>query len=527
MTGNVWSAGVSRVRRWVAHPQAGSIALVLVCAFGLAFRLWNVGFGFPYLRHPDEGHNIRHALRIVNERDLNPHFFRYPSGVFYLNALVEIIYFGIARVFGKLTHFSDIQGPIEPIWGSGFAPSVAPFMLGRLLSVAAGVGCVALVFYLVRRLSGRDRDALLAALLTAVSPVCVIQSRYVAPDSITTFFVTLALLFAANVFVHGKLRDYCLAGAAIGLAGFAKYNGAMVALAVTAAHLARPRVFRDVWKLVVAGVISVLAFLITNPYVVLDYKTFKHDLSFGEQRYAQGLVGLEGSAFDFYKDWLLTQEGGMSVFAALFVVLGVLRRSRAWLFLSAFPLAYLIFISRYAIYNDRTLLPVVPLLCAMAAMAFFAILDWVLARSERPWLRRATLLGATVLGAYLVLFPAWRSFDLSLPIGRRDSVDEARDWINANLPAGARVAIEPYAPFVDTGRYLVQGFPTLSQHPASWYAQRFDYLVLSSATYKRYEAQRSRQRRRLNMYASLVKSFKLVKLFADDANVIQILRTQH
>ncbi|MGC4087996.1 MAG: glycosyltransferase family 39 protein [Polyangiaceae bacterium] len=512
-------------RAW-AHPRAAQAGFVLVCAIALAIRLWNVDFGLPYMRHPDEAHNVKHALRIVNERDLNPHFFRYPAMLFYSNALVELIYYGFARALGKVSSFADIKPPFEPVWGVGYTESVAPFLLGRLLSVAASVVTVALCYSIARRLTGRRRDGAFAALLVAVSPVNVLNSRYISPDALTTVFVTAVVFYAVAIFREGKLRDYCLAGVAIGLAAAFKYNGVVAAVAVVAAHFARPGLRRELvglWRPSLTGLVSALTFAVCNPYMFFDYATFRRDLVFASNIYAHGQMGAARNSLGFYCDWLLNVEGPASLLAGLFVIMAVVRRSRAWLFMSVFPLVYLGFISRHSINNDRTLLPMTPVVCVMGALAFFALFDLAVGLARGPHLRRLALAVALGLAAWLVGKPLLRTIDWSLPIGRPDAVDEAREWIDANLPPGTRIALEPYTPCADPARFVVSGFSTLSAKPPAFYAHRFDYLVISPFTYQSY-IDEGRTRNVLG-YKALFAAFEQIKGFPPGEGGIRVFKT--
>lgn len=498
------------------------LSVGVIFALSASIRFYTLDFGLPYLRHPDESHNVRHALRIASTGDLNPHFFRYPSLIFYVNALANLVYFWFAKLFGAVSQFSDIRPPVEYTWGTGAAQPPTPILLGRILSASFSVGTTLLGFAIGKRLGG-IRAGLLCGALIALSPTNTAHARYLTPDSMTTFFVTLTLYGAVRVFERGKLSDYCLAGVAAGLAAGSKYNGGVVAIAIVGAHFARAGALKAWWRLCVAGATSAATFLVTTPYMLLDRATFMRDLSIAKVRYSDVNSGLaidKQSSLEFYLAWLYQTEGAFIFLAGALLGVALLRRSRALLFFSVFPLAYLAFIGHYIVHNDRTLLPVIPALWILAGLGFLAIVDFAL-----QFAKHKLAYASVVLVAVAALFIALRaeamgSIDFARYSARRTITDEAREWLAVNLPLGARVALEPYGPFVD-GRFLVTGFPSLSTHTPGWYVSRFDYLVLSAPPPPGPSAG---ARKRWRIYQSLKRAFPAAKIFSDGVSTVEVLR---
>ena len=86
----------------------------------------------------------------------------------------------------------------------------------RLLAVIFGIGSVALLYMIGRRLYGH-KVGLLAALLLAVSPLHVNHSQEVRMYSMTTFLVAAEVLFFIRYVQTGRMRDmvFCLVSAGI------------------------------------------------------------------------------------------------------------------------------------------------------------------------------------------------------------------------------------------------------------------------------------------------------------------------
>ena len=90
--------------------------------------------------------------------------------------------------------------------------------------------------------------------------------------------VALSLYGIAGVMRRGRLRDYVIAGVGIGLAAATKYTGGITLLCLLAAFvcdaaggsLARGRAAPALR----ARCVALLAFVIANPYSVLDFSSF-------------------------------------------------------------------------------------------------------------------------------------------------------------------------------------------------------------------------------------------------------------
>jgi hypothetical protein len=63
-------------------------ALGTIAVAALALRLAGTQWGKPYAYHFDEPFIVKPALRIADSGDLNPHFFRYPSLLIYVEAAI-------------------------------------------------------------------------------------------------------------------------------------------------------------------------------------------------------------------------------------------------------------------------------------------------------------------------------------------------------------------------------------------------------------------------------------------------------
>jgi hypothetical protein len=126
----------ARNTRWLL----GGIVLLAI-----SIRAWGIDFGLPYLYHPDEPVPVGIAQTMFKTGDLNPHFFHWPSMIFYLNAAAYIPYYFAGKLMGVFSSPSDILGPIWLVMGVGLSPMPTTWLLGRCLTAAFGSASVILV----------------------------------------------------------------------------------------------------------------------------------------------------------------------------------------------------------------------------------------------------------------------------------------------------------------------------------------------------------------------------------------------
>ena len=83
------------------------------------------------------------------------------------------------------------------------------------------------------------------------------------------------------------------------------------------------------------------------------------------------------------------------------------------------------------------------------------------------------------------------------------------------MPSGAKIAVEPYSPFVDPDRYTVDRLDfSAIIHPLEWYRDKdVNYIVMSTGAYARYFADPDRYSDEIARYEQLFSGFELVRLF--------------
>lgn len=501
--------------------------LFAICLLALLLRAWGLDFGLPSLYHPDEPTYVVIAQHMIKTGDLNPHFFNYPTLFFYIHALAYLPYFLMGKLLGVFHSVADIPYPVVHALGVGTTDMPSTFMLGRWLTVLFGVGMVVLVYLVGKRLFDKPGVGLLAALLTAVSPANVVNSRFITPNIMLSFFGVLALLGAALVLRRGDTRYYVLAGLGAGLPASIKYNGALIIVTLAAAHFLRegPRGLKD-WRIYMAPLLAAALFFATTPFAILDSAKFLNDIRQEAQHYSTAHFGMEGDALNWYIDYLWTVEGLIIVPAVLGMLRGLISRSKPLIMLSVFPVIYFIFISTFVVRNDRTVMPLLPFLALLGSSFLFYLLDSP--GPALPLARRAVTGFAVAVMILSVTYPlvqtALRSEQSQLGVASRN---DARDWLNRTLPPGARVAVEAYGPVIDDKRFNVAWIGRLTDHPADWYAaQGFQYLVFSGGIFNRFYREPDKYAGDVQLYDTLFQSLQPVRIFPDEVYEIRVYRVR-
>src|SRR5262249_14662260 len=153
--------------------------------------------------------------------------------------------------------------------------------------------------------------------------------HFVLTDVPMTALVTLAMVLALRAARVRTVRAYAWAGLATGLSAGAKYNGAVVAVAVAIAWIAHERSAPDRWrKALAAAAAPVGGFIAAVPYALLDWRIFASDLQVVMTRFSP-----EGRTVDDpqWRSYLthLSLAGSFWLPMALLGVLVVLWRHRS------------------------------------------------------------------------------------------------------------------------------------------------------------------------------------------------------
>ncbi|MBI2385857.1 MAG: hypothetical protein HYV14_07575 [Elusimicrobia bacterium] len=416
-----------------------------------------------YLRseHEDE-QTILLALSRMKPRRLqfNPHLFTYGA--------LHIYSVGAALALGAATGLVTLKSSLLHYLANP-ADMGGMYLAGRLLSVAAFVGCGLMLLRLGRRHAGGGEAGVLAAALFLMTPAAVVQAHVLKTHTFWAFLALWTVDRCAAVLARGSLKDYAAAGTVAGLAT-ASFLGAWPACLVVGAAGAmrlaglhapdgRPRPPRgEIAGLLAAGLCAVGVFFLVSPYWLTNLGE-----ATAEMKVLSGFSAMNPSHV-----WLFATNA--------------LLRS-----VTAPVLTLMLGGAALALLKGRR--EPVLLLCAFAfllALASTATVGGVLATRQARyfigWLAVGSLLAGRLLAELRALKgPAGRfgtataaivlaglacqgfsyAYNFSLGEGARSNHFLSGEWIEKNVPEGAQIGLLRYpqpsnSPFFRYDRYRLK-----------------------------------------------------------------------
>jgi asparagine N-glycosylation enzyme membrane subunit Stt3 len=250
------------------------LTLIIVLAFYLRF-IGTTTYGLPTTTgtlatyHPDESIHM-YSMEKMNPSKLN--FF--PGDALYWGSFQIYMQAALSKVFSSL---GFIKLGDRKFLTSNLHEVDKLYIVGRMTSVVFGTMSIILIFLMGKQLYG-IKGGLLAALLLAVTPSAVVSSFYAKPDSVMLFWGMLCCYFVILLYKTGESKYYYYSGIAVGLSFVSKYSGIIFLLFLLIVHLEMCLKQRDILYnfkyLVFCGLLSLAAFLVVNPYCIIEHQFF-------------------------------------------------------------------------------------------------------------------------------------------------------------------------------------------------------------------------------------------------------------
>jgi hypothetical protein len=395
-----------------------TILIGAILVLGFILRVWGVHFGLPFLYHADEPVVVNHALA-YGMGDLNPHFFNIPPLVSYL----LFICCGVYCVAGWAAGIFHSVRDLELLFYSD--PSSFYLIARGVFGVFLGTVSILALYRLVKRVAVPS-TALWASFFLAVNFLHVRDSHYIYVD----IPLVLVLLLGFGVFFRlaersPGWRPHLLAGAVIGLAAAVKYNGAFLAIPYLWICLRAVSWKRWLPSCLLAFAAAAAAFVLLNPYALLDHAFFMKELAEQSAANQGGLPWLHHGTYSL--------AGAMGWPMLILAVLGTLKslwsRDARLQAMAVFVVAYYAVLCRFGQPYDRYVLPLIPFMLAMAA----ALLAGIQERSKLLF---------WVLIPFMVLPSLLKTVHWDRLMSRPDVRTVAKDWVETRIRSGSRLALD-------------------------------------------------------------------------------------
>ena len=428
----------------------GILALIVVVGFYL--RVKNNDYGLPYVYNYDEATHFTNRAVSFFTTDFNPGYFQNPSAFTYIVYGVLKVGYGVLGILPGLTEPSvtrQFSFDPTPIWDTARTTAAVLAMIGVVATWAVGRS-------LWRTETGRpdDRVGLVAAAVLSFAFLSVVYSRIAVTDVGTFLPVAVATWAMLKAYEHGKLWQYALAGAGVGLAIGFKYTAGLAILPVL--MIAGVRAWRDRetpwlkrpdlrWA-VVALAAMVALFAITNPFFFIKPVSALYQLkqqaeaAGGSEKLGQEQIG----GFRYYIESLGWGFGYAAAFFALAGAFFEIRRDRVrGIALILFPIALYLYMGSQTRYFGRWLLPMYPVIALLAGVGIVRLVQLIPVVG-----RRGVLTGAAValITALVLIHPIAADVRTMQVLGKKDTRELARDYLVENYPQSLRAVIEPAVP---------------------------------------------------------------------------------
>ena len=454
-----------------ALPRSSPVTLVLILilVFALGLRLYGVNWddGSGHSLHPDERSIVWTAQQLsldslksplelfdVQRSSLVPR----PPGAGSGHGVYD---------YGSLSFY--LLGAVG--WVVGTVPGVDDAdmytltIIGRVLSALFDTGTVLVVFLIARRLFN-ERAGLLAALFTAFAVLHIQLAHFYTTEAMLTFFSCLSFFFVVRLSEGGGRRDAALAGTFFGLAMASKFSAApmLAGFAVGVGLLALrngPRLTiltptadalkSALRKLGVAAAFGFLAFVVTQPYAILDLPYYAAD-AYQQSQMVRRIIAFpytrqyDDSLPFAYHIWQFSIWGvGLPMAVLMWAGLGftavraAVKRTRADILLLAWFLPFFLITGLAEVKFLRYLLPVTPFLAIMAGN----LADKGLTRLRSLAPGRNLVYGGGVAAVGIIVFATvFYSFAFANVYTAPHPATRAADYVRENIPTDSVLAME-------------------------------------------------------------------------------------
>ena len=376
------------------HIQQHHIILLSILLTALTLRFWGLPFGLPNLTRPDE-QNISQfvSMHIIQscfagKPDFNPHFFEYPSLYIYIVTFLYGLYYWLGHLLSWFPTPNDFV--------FHYVDNFTPFhLMSRVVTALMGTATIWAQYRLGKSIWPNNRIlGLVSAGIFAVTYLHVRDSHFGVTDVPVTLWATLALWMAVDFYQRGKHQNLLLAAVFSGLAAGTKYPVGLVMLSPLLAlwlryQIKNPRPEIPLWSQTqfVSRVLQLVGttfgvFLLTSPFILLDWPQFLADFNRQREHMIQGHFLDLGIGWIYHLTFTLRHGLGLPLLTAGLTggVLAVTKRYRPLWPVLMFGLAFYLWVGSTKTVFVRYAIPLVPVLVTFAVLAIKECSQWISVR---------------------------------------------------------------------------------------------------------------------------------------------------
>ncbi|MEK6936805.1 MAG: phospholipid carrier-dependent glycosyltransferase [Nanoarchaeota archaeon] len=310
----------------------------------------------------------------------NPRYFASPGFVIYIFMIAYSFLFIFLYLIGKVNSANEFRNLFET---DVIFDNVAFHLLGYLIIILFSIIGVVFTYLIAYKLTRKRSISFLAGLFLATSLLWVTNSHLLTVNipyaAIVTGTIFLVLKFVKEKELNKK--HLIILGIALGVSCSTKYNGFLVSSIIFA-----PMIYSYWGKfklllkhILIIGLTATFVFVVFNPYIFLDYETFKGYNEIQKNSLSKGWYGFESETRYTFKEHI-TQSlyFGYGLFPLILALIGVLYviiskeiNITAKITIIVFPLIFyfVMGLSKSLLY--RYMLPVFPLLAVFSGLGVY------------------------------------------------------------------------------------------------------------------------------------------------------------
>jgi hypothetical protein len=413
------------------------LLLGILISLGFFIRVWGIGYGLPYLSHPDETRVIFDTLSMGHRLSLLPARPDYSLLYRYLLLFLYGVYFVLGKLAGTFKNSMD--------FAYAFMVNPAPvYLITRSVSVIFGTLTGVVAYRLGKRFFS-ERVGVVALVFTLFEFQLMQHSQWGIYPSAFCFTTLLAMYFIFLALESPSMKHYWSMGVFTGIAIATQNHGIFllpaVAAVVSITFIPQWKSFnRKVFFYQVSVLtLGVLLFsLMGNFYWLFIFKkaAMKYaellgvtQVGFASQApYANNFI----SMLWWYLKELLRQDGALGFFLAGGIIYAVFLKSRYSVVFLIYVATNVFMFSRWGFRLLHDMLGVMPIVCVFAAVFFVRVFK--MAR-----VREGLIYALSCVVALPLIFDTVR---VNIKKTHPDTREIARQWIEKHVPVDQKIAID-------------------------------------------------------------------------------------
>lgn len=252
--------------------------LIVVFLVALVIRVWGLNYGFPHILNVDEPSFVRSVTGL--RFSLNPNRFDWPNGLFYLH----FVFYTLFYYFRVLVQFVGLKNTLQNVLPLLWQDPIVFYFISRLINAFLGALTVFPLYYSSKKLLKNSTLALFSAITLAFIPYHVYDSHLALLDTALAFWCSVSLYFIFSLIKTPSYKNFALSGLFLGIAFGTKYNAIFYWIIVVIAYyysvlnfkyfLKLSNILGALKKFILSIFFFIFGFVLTNPYVLFNFKLF-------------------------------------------------------------------------------------------------------------------------------------------------------------------------------------------------------------------------------------------------------------